>query len=80
MSTEDLDHYGRPKAEYFAAIRAMDNDGLYTECGRLIRHWTVMRESTAWIEDYPWMISACFEEAKRREGGLALYARAFDDA
>ena len=79
MNTEDLDHYGRPKSEYAEAIRAMDNDALYAECCRLIRHWTVMRESTGWINDYPWMILVCFEEAKTRKGGLELYARAFDD-
>ena len=69
------DNYGRPKSEYLAKIAAMDNENLSSETYQMIYHSARCYNNHR--ADWHWMVDACYDECKGREGDI--YQKAWDE-
>ena len=70
------DNYGRPKAHYLTKIAAMDDKALHGECYGMIYQSARCNNNPG--ADWHWMVDACYDEAKKRDGKCSIYTRAYD--
>ncbi len=74
MNYEGNDNYGRPKRLYLDKIKEMTDDDLSSETYSMI--YQAARCANNYKADWHWMVDACYDECKKRDG--KIYNKAYD--
>lgn len=72
---EGNDNYGRPKIDYVNNLSAMNDSDLEMETYNMIYHSARCANNPR--ADWHWMVDACYDQCKEREGDI--YKKAYDE-